>query len=55
VVNIDPGYFRPLEVDHLRGDARKARDLLKWEPSVTIEKLAAEMVEHDMCELDNHK
>lgn len=53
VVRVDPGYFRPLEVDFLQGDFTKARELLNWEPSVTIEELAAEMVEHDIRELEN--
>src|SRR5688572_29098618 len=33
-VEIDPRYFRPSEVDELRGDMTKARTLLKWEPKV---------------------
>lgn len=53
VVRVDPGYFRALEVDFLEGDATKARELLNWEPSVTIEQLAAEMVEHDARELED--
>lgn len=55
VVKVDPGYFRALEVDFLEGDASKARELLKWEPSVTIEELAAEMVEHDIRELEKYR
>src|SRR6476469_6849340 len=33
-VKLDPKFLRPAEVDHLIGDATKARDALKWEPSV---------------------
>lgn len=55
VVRVDPGYFRALEVDFLQGDASKARELLKWQPRVTIEELAAEMVEHDIREMEKHK
>jgi GDPmannose 4,6-dehydratase len=39
---------RPAEVDFLLGDAGKARRQLKWEPSVTLEDLVAEMVEADL-------
>lgn len=53
IVSVDPGYFRALEVENLQGDASLARELLGWAPSVTIEQLAAEMVEHDANELDS--
>jgi GDPmannose 4,6-dehydratase len=39
---------RPAEVDLLQGDASKARLHLKWEPTVTLEDLVAEMVEADL-------
>ena len=39
---------RPAEVDFLHGDASKARLHLKWEPTVTLEDLVAEMVEADL-------
>jgi GDPmannose 4,6-dehydratase len=39
---------RPAEVDFLRGDASKARLHLKWEPTVNLEDLVAEMVEADL-------
>ena len=47
-VSIDPRYYRPTEVDHLLGDATKARTRLGWEPATTIEELAGMMVEHDL-------
>jgi GDPmannose 4,6-dehydratase len=40
---------RPAEVDVLLGDASKARRQLNWEPTVTLEDLAAEMVEADLA------
>ena len=40
---------RPSEVDVLLGDASKARQQLKWEPSVTLEDMVAEMVEADIA------
>lgn len=47
-VEVDPKYFRPTEVDHLQGDAAKAREKLGWEPKVDLKGLVKMMVEHDM-------
>ena len=47
-VEIDPRYFRPTEVHTLRGDASKARRVLKWEPRVSFDELVKMMVEHDL-------
>jgi GDPmannose 4,6-dehydratase len=46
-VEIDPRYYRPAEVDHLRGDASKARRVLGWEPKTTFSELVALMVDAD--------
>ena len=51
VVKVDPGYFRALEVDFLQGDATKARELLNWTPSITVDDLVAEMVQHDLQDI----
>src|SRR5262249_35831331 len=48
LVEIDPRYFRPTEVDILLGDASKARDKLGWAPIVTLSELVAEMVAADL-------
>jgi GDPmannose 4,6-dehydratase len=47
-VEVDPKFFRPAEVDHLCGDATKAREKLGWEPQVTFEELIKMMVEADL-------
>lgn len=47
-VRIDKRYFRPLEVDVLLGDARKARRELKWKPKVSFKQLVRMMLEADM-------
>jgi GDPmannose 4,6-dehydratase len=44
----DESQIRPVEVQHLRGDASKARRVLGWQPTITLERLAAEMVESDL-------
>jgi GDPmannose 4,6-dehydratase len=51
-VEIDPHYFRPTEVDSLRGDASRARQLIGWEPRVTFRELVRIMVDADIEELD---
>jgi GDPmannose 4,6-dehydratase len=48
VVEIDPRYFRPTEVDLLIGDASKAKKKLGWEPKHTLEQLVKEMVASDV-------
>ncbi|MEZ5670770.1 MAG: GDP-mannose 4,6-dehydratase [Alphaproteobacteria bacterium] len=48
IVETDPRYLRPTEVDHLLGDPSKARAKLGWTPTVSFEGLVRMMVEHDM-------
>jgi GDPmannose 4,6-dehydratase len=47
-VELDPRYLRPTEVDHLRGDASKTRELLGWKPEIRFEELVRCMVEGDV-------
>jgi GDPmannose 4,6-dehydratase len=47
-VRIDPRLYRPTEVDHLVGDATKARTALGWEPKVTFDELVARMMKNDL-------
>eukprot|EP00244_Chara_vulgaris_P010768 TRINITY_DN504_c1_g1_i1.p4 TRINITY_DN504_c1_g1~~TRINITY_DN504_c1_g1_i1.p4 ORF type:complete len:108 (-),score=29.38 TRINITY_DN504_c1_g1_i1:159-482(-) len=47
-VEIDPKYFRPSEVDNLRGNAAKARAKLGWAPRVHFKELVKMMVEGDL-------
>jgi GDPmannose 4,6-dehydratase len=46
-VEIDPRYFRPTEVNILKGDPSKARDVLGWEPNTTFAGLVQLMVDAD--------
>jgi len=48
VVEIDPRYFRPTEVDDLIGDASRARKSLGWEPKVNFKELVKIMVDADL-------
>jgi GDPmannose 4,6-dehydratase len=47
VVDIDPQFFRPAEVELLLGDATKAKEKLGWEPKVGLDELTAMMVKAD--------
>ena len=46
-VLIDPEFYRPAEVDYLRGENAKARLKLQWEPKTSFEQLVRIMVDHD--------
>lgn len=48
LIEIDPRYFRPAEVDLLLGDASKAKRELNWQPKVTFAALAKMMVDADL-------
>lgn len=48
LVEVDPRYYRPAEVDHLCGDASKAHAQLGWSPQVSLESLISEMVQADL-------
>ncbi len=50
IVEVDPRYYRPTEVQSLLGDAAKARAQLGWEPSISFEQLVTEMVQRDLQE-----
>lgn len=49
LVEIDPKYFRPTEVDYLRGDYSKAKKILGWKPVFTLEDLVKDMVQSDLA------
>ena len=48
IIECDKKYFRPLEVDTLLGDSRKAKKELNWEPRTNIKKLVKEMVQSEL-------
>ena len=55
VVAVDQRYFRPTEVDSLRGDISKTKKILGWEPKITFEELVQEMVQHDVKEAERER
>ncbi len=52
LVEVDPRYFRPTEVDLLLGDASKAKKMLGWEAKTSFEELARIMVEADITAVE---
>ncbi|MCK9467366.1 MAG: GDP-mannose 4,6-dehydratase [Candidatus Absconditabacterales bacterium] len=48
IVEVDPKYFRPAEVDFLLGDNSKAREKLGWTPKYTVREMCKEMVKSDI-------
>ena len=51
LIEVDPKYFRPAEVELLWGDSTKARTELGWKPSYSFMDLVKEMVQSDLEEL----
>ena len=50
IIKIDKKYFRPLEVDHLRGSPIKAKNLLNWKPKNSINNLIKDMIREELNE-----
>ena len=48
IVEVDPKYFRPTEVDSLLGDPSKAKNKLGWRPKITLKEMVHEMMENDI-------
>jgi len=55
IINVDPGYFRPTEVDLLIGDASKANKKLGWTPEYELKDLVAEMMKNDIELMNKEK
>lgn len=52
VIEVDPRYFRPTEVDYLQGDASKAETILGWKRQITFEEMVGQMIERDIVEAE---
>ena len=53
LIKVDPIYYRPTDIDELRGDYSKARKELKWKPKTTFNELVKEMVQSDIENFEN--
>ena len=51
IVECRKRYFRPVEVDYLKGNASKAKKILKWSPKISIDNLIEEMIKHEIKNL----
>jgi GDPmannose 4,6-dehydratase len=49
ILQVDPRYFRPAEVETLLGDPTKAKEKLGWVPEISLEEMIAEMMESDLA------
>jgi len=54
IVQVDPRYFRPAEVETLLGDPSKAKEKLGWVPEITVQETCAEMVAADLVAAKRH-
>jgi len=54
IVQIDPRYFRPAEVETLLGDPSKAKKVLGWTPEITVQEMCEEMVAADLKIAQRH-
>jgi GDPmannose 4,6-dehydratase len=54
IVQVDPKYFRPAEVETLLGDPSNAKNKLGWVPEITVEEMCSEMVQHDLKKAQQH-
>ena len=48
IIEIDPRYFRPTEVETLLGDSSKAKAKLNWSPKISFKQLVKEMIDEDL-------
>jgi GDPmannose 4,6-dehydratase len=54
IMQVDPRYFRPAEVETLLGDPTKAKEKLGWVPETTLPELVQEMVAYDLIQARQH-
>ncbi len=53
IVEVDPNYFRPTEVESLLGDPTKAKEKLGWAPKTSLDEMITEMMQADMKAAEN--
>lgn len=54
IVQVDPRYFRPSEVETLLGDPSKAKNNLGWVPKISLDEMVQEMIAHDLDQARQH-
>jgi GDPmannose 4,6-dehydratase len=53
IVEVDPRYYRPTEVESLLGDPTKAKEKLGWTPTTNLNEMIDEMMQRDMLLVEN--
>ena len=48
IIECKKRYFRPVEVDYLKGNAQRAKKILKWFPKTSIDNLIDEMIQYEL-------
>ena len=48
IIKVNPKYFRPNEVDYLKGNSLKAKNELKWKPKISFKELIKEMIQYEL-------
>ena len=48
IIACHKSYYRPLEVNNLLGDSRKAKKILKWKPNFNLDKLISDMISSEL-------
>ena len=48
IIKVNPKYFRPNEVDNLRGNPKKAKKALNWKPKINLKQLIKEMIDYEI-------
>ena len=54
IMQIDPHYYRPTEVDALLGNPTKAKEKLGWVPEISLDQMIDEMIAHDLNQAKQH-
>jgi GDPmannose 4,6-dehydratase len=54
IIEVDPRYYRPAEVETLLGDPAKAKQKLGWVPEITLDEMIVEMVANDLDQAKQH-
>jgi GDPmannose 4,6-dehydratase len=54
IIQIDPRYYRPTEVETLLGDPKKAKEKLGWVPEITLDQMIVEMIANDLDQAKQH-
>ena len=55
IIQINPIYYRPLDVNRLQGDYKETKKIINWKPSISLKFLIKDMMEHDLKVVQKNK